>query len=95
MSSRIRIPIKVLEQEKRDILHFTLDDVARENDAKVHTQDLFSAYKVWRKRMKFKPTALSCDGFGRMFPDIGVNKIVTISGETFQGYTGIKVKEYN
>lgn len=68
MKKRKNIHPKVLAAENAAITQFLFDTTAARKDAKLPLAVFFEGYQRWRKQNKMPATALTIDGFGRLFP---------------------------
>lgn len=67
-TKRKTLPKKELAAENAAITQFVFDCTFPVKGNKVPLQDVFLVYKLWRKRNGLKPSILTIDGFGRLFP---------------------------
>jgi hypothetical protein len=65
---RRTLPSKQLAAENAAITQFLFDVGKPVKGSKVPLQTVFLVYQEWRKKNKLKPSALTIDGFGRLFP---------------------------
>jgi hypothetical protein len=68
MKKRRTLPPKQLAAENAAITQFLFDVGRSVPGAKLPLQTVFMVYQEWRKRNKIKPSVLTIDGFGRLFP---------------------------
>lgn len=68
MVPRKNIPPKILKEETRQIGHFFFECVAPCEGNKLSIHHIFESYKKWRETEGLPKTAVSVDGFGRLFP---------------------------
>lgn len=92
LTTRERVPLAALKQEKTDIIQFALDKIALEANTRVFMHELFEAYDTWRAKRKKDASALSIDGFGRLFPKHFHRATLCRNGEVFKGIRGIVIK---
>ena len=66
---RRNLSVKTRSHEKAAITQFVFEMCLPCDGSKtLYIGDVFQAYQDWRKRRDLAPTALSTDGFGRLFP---------------------------
>lgn len=58
----------VLAAEKAAITQFMFDVSEPEKGAKIPLSHVYKHYHVWRRSLKLSKSALTLDGFGRLFP---------------------------
>lgn len=61
---------KLLAAEYAAITQFLFDRTTPDSQAKLPMFDMFEAYQDWRQVNKMRPTKLTIDGFGRLFPKV-------------------------
>lgn len=67
-TKRKNISPKILAAESAAITQFLFDVGKPVKGSKVPLQTVFLVYQEWRKKNKLKPSVLTIDGFGRLFP---------------------------
>lgn len=68
MKPRRKIPPLELALEKHCMFQFVMTHVVREEGKRIHMKEIFASYKKWLIAQGCKPSQLTLDGFGRMFP---------------------------
>ena len=92
LTLRERVPLATLKQEKMDILQFALDSVKPEANNRGFMHEIMERYNLWRIAHGKKPSDLSIDGFGRLFPKHFCRATLCRNGEVYKGVRGIAIK---
>lgn len=67
-TKRKNLSPRVLAAENSAITQFLFDRTSPFQDGKIPLQRVFDCYQAWRAKNAMPPTALTIDGFGRLFP---------------------------
>lgn len=95
VSSRERVPPRVLKEESRMISLFCMLNVFSSKDpkARIPVSELYTAYEAWIRERGYSGTALSVDGFGRLLPKVYTRKTVNAGGGTARYVIGVEVQK--
>ena len=95
MTSRRTVPTYILALERRLIFQFVMEYIKLSpvQSPRLHMKEVFAEYCEWLKKQGCRPSQLTTDGFGRMFPKGFKRKHFVRNHQLAKGIEGVTWKQ--